>query len=241
MPDVNAIGEHADASELARLIQLVLGCAVHCENKQEYIQMIMQLEESVQHAVMGAIQELMQKEVPRSVPGDAYKQLEDEHHQTSEQLQAVLAERDTLAQKCHELEQEVMTLGDERSALVKESEKLIKHLKEVNNPDDPDSAYGQKKQQMHKQIEQLKQEKFEMEHEVDDFRLKTSQLEKQISELQLKNEDLQSTAEQARRWKDEVDELRHEAVKVEKLELTLDLYKKKIGMIVTLLGSQRHA
>jgi hypothetical protein len=77
--------------------------------------------------------------------------------------------------------------------------------------------------------------------EVDDFRLKTSQLEKQISELQLKNEDLQSTAEQARRWKDEVDELRHEAVKVEKLELTLDLYKKKIGMIVTLLGSQRHA
>jgi hypothetical protein len=31
-----------------------------------------------------------------------------------------------------------MTLGDERSALVKESEKLIKHLKEVNNPDDPE-------------------------------------------------------------------------------------------------------
>lgn len=73
-------GEHADASELSRLLQLVLGCAVHCENKHgmksvqqtiswlrcvwelcvclEYIQTIMQLEESVQHAVMGAIQEV---------------------------------------------------------------------------------------------------------------------------------------------------------------------------------------
>ena len=26
-------GEHADTSELGRLLQLILGCAVHCENK----------------------------------------------------------------------------------------------------------------------------------------------------------------------------------------------------------------
>ncbi|XP_030326317.1 protein Hook homolog 3 isoform X2 [Strigops habroptila] len=57
LPDVNLIGEHADAAELGRMLQLILGCAVNCEQKQEYIQTIMMMEESVQHVVMTAIQE----------------------------------------------------------------------------------------------------------------------------------------------------------------------------------------
>ncbi|XP_062509917.1 protein Hook homolog 3-like [Corticium candelabrum] len=228
MPDVNLIGEHADTSELGRLLQLILGCAVHCENKHEYIQRIMQLEEEVQHAVMGAIQELMQKGIPSTVPGDAYKQLEEEHHHTLQQLHSALAEREELEQQRFELKLEVETLKEERISLVQESERLTKQLKEIHNPDSPDSPYGQKQQQMHRQLEQLKQEKFEREHEIDDHRLKLGLLEKQLNDLQQKNEDLHSMAEQAQRWKDEVDELRHEAVKVEKLELTLDSYKKKV-------------
>uniref|UniRef100_A0A8C9L6V0 Hook microtubule tethering protein 3 n=1 Tax=Pavo cristatus TaxID=9049 RepID=A0A8C9L6V0_PAVCR len=58
LPDVNLIGEHADAAELGRMLQLILGCAVNCEQKQEYIQTIMMMEESVQHMVMAAIQEV---------------------------------------------------------------------------------------------------------------------------------------------------------------------------------------
>ncbi|MEE6511821.1 hypothetical protein FKM82_018625 [Ascaphus truei] len=58
LPDVNLVGEHSDASELGRMLQLILGCAVKCEQKQEYIQTIMMMEESVQHMVMTAIQEI---------------------------------------------------------------------------------------------------------------------------------------------------------------------------------------
>uniref|UniRef100_A0A7N6F9A4 Calponin-homology (CH) domain-containing protein n=1 Tax=Anabas testudineus TaxID=64144 RepID=A0A7N6F9A4_ANATE len=57
LPDVNLIGEIGDVTELGKLVQLVLGCAVSCEKKQEQIQQIMTLEESVQHVVMTAIQE----------------------------------------------------------------------------------------------------------------------------------------------------------------------------------------
>ena len=55
---VTVLGEHVDVSELGRLLQLILGCAVNCEEKQEYIQRIMGMEESVQHSVMRAIQEV---------------------------------------------------------------------------------------------------------------------------------------------------------------------------------------
>ena len=43
---------------MGRLLQLILGCAVNCDNKQLYIQRIMALEEAVQHVVMAAIQEV---------------------------------------------------------------------------------------------------------------------------------------------------------------------------------------
>lgn len=31
---MNLIGEHSDAAELGRMLQLILGCAVNCEQKQ---------------------------------------------------------------------------------------------------------------------------------------------------------------------------------------------------------------
>uniref|UniRef100_A0A667XCI0 Protein Hook homolog 3 n=1 Tax=Myripristis murdjan TaxID=586833 RepID=A0A667XCI0_9TELE len=44
LPDVNLIGEHSDAAELGRMLQLILGCAVSCEQKQGvYICMCLRL------------------------------------------------------------------------------------------------------------------------------------------------------------------------------------------------------
>lgn len=34
VPDISLIGEMGDVTELGRLVQLVLGCAVSCEKKQ---------------------------------------------------------------------------------------------------------------------------------------------------------------------------------------------------------------
>ena len=42
-----------------RMLQLILGCAVNCDHKQQYIESIMNLEESVQQVLMLAIQEMI--------------------------------------------------------------------------------------------------------------------------------------------------------------------------------------
>ena len=59
--DLIYIAETTDETELSRLLQLVLGCAVSCDRKQFYIEHIMLLEESVQHVLMNAIQEVSRK------------------------------------------------------------------------------------------------------------------------------------------------------------------------------------
>ncbi|XP_065834817.1 protein Hook homolog 3-like [Oscarella lobularis] len=228
MPDLSSIGEKCDEVQLGRLLQLVLGCAVHCEKKEEYIQRIMNLEESIQHAVMSAIQELMLQERPRSVSAEVYKQLEEDHKDVQERIQSISLEKEELAQSCHELRQELRSLHDEHFSVVKENEELSRKLGTLNSPDDPNSEYGRRQQSMYKQLEQLKEEKFELESLRDDYRMKIEQLESHVARLQTKNEDLTGLAEKAQRWKDEVDEYRHEIVKYHNLESTLDSYKKKV-------------
>ena len=50
-------------SDLGRLVQLLLGCAVNCDSKQQYIEGIMSMEASLQELIMQAIQELIEHQV----------------------------------------------------------------------------------------------------------------------------------------------------------------------------------
>ncbi len=52
------LAKRSDETELSRLLQLVLGCAVSCDRKQFYIEHIMSLEASDQIVLMNAIQEV---------------------------------------------------------------------------------------------------------------------------------------------------------------------------------------
>ncbi|RMC22321.1 hypothetical protein DUI87_00633 [Hirundo rustica rustica] len=139
LPDVNLIGEHADAAELGRMLQLILGCAVNCEQKQEYIQTIMMMEESVQHVVMTAIQELMSKESPVSVGNDAYVDLDRQLKKTTEELNEALATKEEIAQRCHELDMQVAALQEEKSSLLAENQILMERLNQSDSIEDPNS------------------------------------------------------------------------------------------------------
>lgn len=52
------IAEKCDEVELERLLQLVLGCAVNCEKKEDYIHQIMCLEQILQANLMQVLQDL---------------------------------------------------------------------------------------------------------------------------------------------------------------------------------------
>uniref|UniRef100_A0A3B3Q2M9 Protein Hook homolog 3 n=1 Tax=Paramormyrops kingsleyae TaxID=1676925 RepID=A0A3B3Q2M9_9TELE len=249
LPDVNLVGEHSDAAELGRMLQLILGCAVNCEQKQEYIQTIMMMEESVQHVVMTAIQELMSKETPVAMGNDSYVDLDRQLKKTVEMLSDALAAKEEIAQRCHELdmqaylvqeerdrlrleynelEERVAALQEEKGSLLAENQVLLERLNQSDSIEDLNSPAGRRHLQLQTQLEQLQEETFRLEAAKDDYRIRCEELEKEMLELRGQNEDLTSLADEAQSLKDEIDILRHSSDKVSKLEGIVDSYKKKL-------------
>ncbi|XP_051688277.1 protein Hook homolog 3 isoform X3 [Oryctolagus cuniculus] len=228
LPDVTLVGEHSDAAELGRMLQLILGCAVNCEQKQEYIQAIMMMEESVQHVVMTAIQELMSKESPVSAGNDAYVDLDRQLKKTTEELNEALSAKEEIAQRCHELDMQVAALQEEKSSLLAENQILMERLNQSDSIEDPNSPAGRRHLQLQTQLEQLQEETFRLEAAKDDYRIRCEELEKEISELRQQNDELTTLADEAQSLKDEIDVLRHSSDKVSKLEGQVESYKKKL-------------
>ncbi|XP_071275045.1 protein Hook homolog 2-like isoform X2 [Agelaius tricolor] len=109
VPDVGAAARHGDPEQLRRLVRLVLGCAVSCQRREEHIQRIMTLEESVQHEVMTAIQELLDPEPSEPMAAETYGNFDAQSRRYYYLSQEPPEEGS--GQRCRELEQQVRPGG----------------------------------------------------------------------------------------------------------------------------------
>ncbi|XP_059016087.1 protein Hook homolog 2 isoform X3 [Mustela lutreola] len=227
LPDVSLIGEFSDPEELGKLLQLVLGCAISCEKKQEHIQRIMTLEESVQHVVMEAIQELMTKDTPDSLSPETYGNFDNQsrrYYFLSEEAD----EGDELRQRCLDLERQLVLLAEEKQSLAQENAAL----RERAGRQEGEGASGltaKKLLLLQSQLEQLQEENFRLENGREDERLHCAELEREVSELQQRNQALTSLAQEAQALKDEMDELRQSSERAGQLEATLSSCRRRLG------------
>lgn len=220
-PDVIKIGDRSDASELGLLLQLILGCAVNCNNKQEYIRRIMDMEESEQRVMMECIQEL---DSGGALSFSASLSLDPHVEQLVSQLNAANIAKEQAQQRCHELDLQVTMLQEEKAALIEEKKKLFEEVQCRLEASAASAGGGP----LRRQVEMLKEEMFKLETSRDDYRLKFEHQEREMLDLQTKLEELQRAALDARQLKDELDVLRETADKVVKYEATLQSYKKKL-------------
>ncbi|PNF37389.1 Hook-like protein 3 [Cryptotermes secundus] len=230
-PDVGEIGEKCNPEELGRLLQLILGCAINCHRKQDYITRIMSMEESVQQVIMQSIQELDRS----SMGSSATSIILGSGPETDPQLQRILGEleaateaRDQMAQRCHELDMQVTVLQEEKASVVLENLKLQDRLRQFEALEDPGTSTIHRYKETRKQLDACKEKIFRIETSRDDYRMKVEMQEKELLELHSKLEELQKMADEARHLKDEVDILRETADKAVKYEATIASYKKKL-------------
>uniref|UniRef100_A0A8C2CAT2 Hook microtubule tethering protein 2 n=1 Tax=Cyprinus carpio TaxID=7962 RepID=A0A8C2CAT2_CYPCA len=219
VPDVCLIGEMGDGTELGRLLQLVLGCAVSCDHKQEHIQQIMTLEESVQHVVMTAIQEVHSTPPKEHTCFCVEKLASRKYYFLSEETD----DRDW-----RELQQQVSVLMEEKSSLQVELQSLRERLNQCEPPDVSSTITNKKLLLLQSQMEQLQEENDRLESSRDDLRVRADVLEREVTDLQLRNEELTSLAQEAQSLKDEMDILRHSSDRVSRLEAMVETYKRKL-------------
>lgn len=226
-PDVGKIGEKTDKTEIGKLVQLILGCAVNCMEKEKYITQIMELEEDLQRNIMKAIQSIeyiwQNCTPPRSLPVD---------------MKAITDERDNLAQRCHESDLQISALLEEKSTLMQEIQKLQHLVERLENPqtvigDDgtsigPIQAGSARYNELRKQCAELKDDLLQAETAKDDLKMKCIQQDKEIIILQAKIDDLQHHGNEVSALKDEIDALREANEKVKIYEQQLAVYKKKM-------------
>lgn len=227
-PDVNRIGEQADEAELGKLLQLVLGCAVNCNQKQDYITAIMAMEEDVQQVIMQSIQAL------EGNVGSASASLAPSLDPDGPQLTRVLAEleqaveaRDELARRCQELDLQANLLLEEKASLLQENRRVQERLRQLE-AEEASMGSGNRLQELRRQLDSVKEELYKMETSRDDYRAKVELQDRELQELRIRVEELQRKAEEAQHLKDEVDILRETADRVGQYEATIVSYKKKL-------------
>ncbi|XP_058793977.1 protein Hook homolog 3-like [Phymastichus coffea] len=231
-PDVQKIGEHCDVDELKRLLQLVLGCAVNCQQKQQFIIRIMELEESVQQIIMQNIQHLEGNIKGRLAVNVDFEFL-DENDRTQQkllldELQAAKEQNDQLSYKCTALDQQLCILQEENSTFHSQNNRLQLRLSELQNVESDAVKTHQKLFEVQKQVEMLKDNIYKLETSRDNYLSKIDILQKDRIELQRKHLEFKKSAEESRILKDEVDALRETADKVLIYESTIESYKKKM-------------
>lgn len=225
VPDVCLMAEHGHRGETGKALQLILGCAVNCDKKEEHIQTIMTLQESVQHVVMAAIQELMNKETQDSAAGHGLPDMERQLRRATEDLSEVEKMKQQLENRCHALTLQLESLQDDRGKVLAENKLLREQSGQWGALEEEAVRPPVVRSQ---QLEALHEELFRLEGSRDEFRLRCEELERHVSVLEQKNQQLTSLAEEAQALKDEMDVLRHSSDRAARLEAAVESYRRKL-------------
>ncbi|XP_059215244.1 girdin isoform X2 [Centropristis striata] len=235
LPNVLVLGRNPlseqGLEEMKKLLLLLLGCAVQCEKKEDYIERIQTLDFDTKAAIASHIQEVthnqenvvdMQWLESGEVPPD---DLDSLSRNLAFHLKRLVDERDTQLETIVELTQErdcvqlsplapcpTQSPGDSPSMRRTESRQ---HLS-------VELADAKAK------IRRLRQELEEKSEQLLDTRQELENMEVELKKIQQESYQLLSDARSARAYRDELDALREKAIRVDKLESELTRYKERL-------------
>uniref|UniRef100_A0A4W6C1N1 Coiled-coil domain containing 88Aa n=1 Tax=Lates calcarifer TaxID=8187 RepID=A0A4W6C1N1_LATCA len=220
--------------EMKKLLLLLLGCAVQCEKKEEYIERIQTLDFDTKAAIAAHIQELT-----HSQENVLDLQWLESSEMNPDEVEAVLKNMATHLR--HLLDQRDTHL-ETIAELMQEKEGVVSLL---GSPSSPQSGgYSpsiQQQQQAGSQqhlaveladskakIRRLRQELEEKSEQMLDCRHELENMEAELKRIQQENSQLVGDARAARTYRDELDALRERAIKADKLESEVGRYREQL-------------
>ncbi|KAM4594544.1 LOW QUALITY PROTEIN: girdin-like [Fundulus diaphanus] len=244
LPDVLLLGKNPyceqSLEEMKKLLLLLLGCAVQCEKKEEYIEKIQTLDFDTKAAIAAHIQELTHSQenvldLPWLESSDVHpEEMETVMRNMATHLQHVLDQRDVHMETIVELMQEkegTVSLLCSPSSPQSASYAVPGIQQQPQQPQQPQTAQQHLAVELadsKAKIRRLRQELEEKSEQMLDCRHELENTEAELKRIQQENSQLQVDARAARTYRDELDALRERAIKADKLESEVGRYKEQL-------------
>ncbi|XP_059043683.1 girdin isoform X6 [Mustela lutreola] len=235
LPNVLIIGKNPfseqGTEEVKKLLLLLLGCAVQCQKKEEFIERIQSLDFDTKAAVAAHIQEVTHNQENvfdlqwMEVTDMSQEEIEPLLKNMALHLKRLIDERD-------EHSETIIELSEERDGL-----HFLPHAS--STAQSPCGSPGMKRTESRQhlsveladakaKIRRLRQELEEKTEQLLDCKQELEQMEIELKRLQQENMNLLSDARSARMYRDELDALREKAIRVDKLESEVSRYKERL-------------
>ncbi|XP_023986873.2 protein Daple, partial [Physeter macrocephalus] len=239
LPNVLMIGKDPlsgkSMEEIKKVLLLVLGCAVQCERKEEFIERIKQLDIETQAGIVAHIQEVTHNQENvfdlqwLELPDVAPEELEALSRNMVFHLRRLVDERD----ECTEL---IVDLTQERDYLqAQHPPSPLKSSSAESTPSPTSSLSSEDKQHLaveladaKARLRRVRQELEEKTEQLVDTRHEVDQLVLELQKVKQENIQLAADARSARAYRDELDSLREKANRVERLEMELVRCREKL-------------
>uniref|UniRef100_A0A8C3L6Y4 Coiled-coil domain containing 88A n=1 Tax=Chrysolophus pictus TaxID=9089 RepID=A0A8C3L6Y4_CHRPC len=234
LPNVLIIGRNPlsepGTNEINKILLLLLGCAVQCQKKEEFIERIQHLDFDTKAAVAAHIQEVTQNQENvfdlqwMDVIVFTQDSVEPLLKNMTLQLRRLVDERD-------EHLETIIELSEDRDSL-----HLLPQASAAQSPcGSPGLKHTESKQHLSVEladakakIRRLRQEIEEKNEQFLDYKQELERVESELRKLQQENKSLLSDARSARIYRDELDILREKAIRVDKLESEVSRYKERL-------------
>ncbi|XP_040524682.1 girdin isoform X24 [Gallus gallus] len=234
LPNVLIIGRNPlsepGTNEINKILLLLLGCAVQCQKKEEFIERIQHLDFDTRAAVAAHIQEVTQNQENvfdlqwMDVIVFTQDSVEPLLKNMTLHLRRLVDERD-------EHLETIIELSEDRDSL-----HLLPQASAAQSPcGSPGLKHTESKQHLSVEladakakIRRLRQEIEEKNEQFLDYKQELERVETELRRLQQENKNLLSDARSARVYRDELDILREKAIRVDKLESEVGRYKERL-------------
>lgn len=245
-PDAVAIAKNKDKTELSKLIQLILGISVNCDDKQQYIQEITKLDLGVQQNLMEAIEQLLHNETAArgdtaatslldSISTDSSnpKYLKEQLLKALDTVKSLVQKEDELNERNYDLASKLKLNEEERANLQKEIERLNSRLQAIeqanaSNQKNELSEHNHHVIKLKARVDGLEKDLLRADSQKEELQIKIELMQADLDQLNQLNEELTKKVKEAKLLKDELDVHRHSADKIVKYEERIDTYKKKL-------------
>nr|KAF6429058.1 coiled-coil domain containing 88A [Molossus molossus] len=235
LPNVLIMGKNPfseqGTEEVKKLLLLLLGCAVQCQKKEEFIERIQGLDFDTKAAVAAHIQEVTHNQENvfdlqwMEVTDMSQEEIEPLLKNMALHLKRLIDERD-------EHSETIIELSEERDGL-----HFLPHAS--SSAQSPCGSPGMKRTESRQhlsveladakaKIRRLRQELEEKTEQLLDCKQELEQMEIELKRLQQENMNLLLDARSARMYRDELDALREKAIRVDKLESEVSRYKERL-------------